>query len=315
MLYKASAPGSTMFFGEHAVLEGHPAIVLAIEPRLTLSFSPLTSDTVEIFSDRFGHYKTDLQTLAPRAPFQFVLAVIAAYRNFLSQGFALKIESDLSHEQGLGSSAAVTVALVALLEVFLFSTFEPWSVFIKSRDIIRAVQGGVASGMDALASSFGGLQYYHPRFNHHESLAVAFLPLYLIYVGYKTPTPTVIRRVQTLKEKSPALVADCFEQIEALTEQAVGVLQHETSLSSLGALMTAHQQIQKRLGLTDPHIDKLLYACKPPYCLGAKLSGSGLGDCILTLGQKENIPFPDATEAVLQFPIQWATSGVEVNQE
>ena len=39
-VYTASAPGSLMLFGEHAVLHGHAALVAAVDRRVTVTLRP-----------------------------------------------------------------------------------------------------------------------------------------------------------------------------------------------------------------------------------------------------------------------------------
>lgn len=111
---KASAPGSLMLMGEHAVLRGQPAIVCAINKRMTIALTPRADRTVRLHS-ALGEHETTLDDLAPNESFRFVLGAIRACRADFQQGFELDIRSGMSHQMGLGSSAAVTVATLAAL--------------------------------------------------------------------------------------------------------------------------------------------------------------------------------------------------------
>ena len=55
----ASAPGSIMITGEHAVVYGHKAIVAAVEQRISVTLTPRQDDQVRITSE-------SLTRLSPR---------------------------------------------------------------------------------------------------------------------------------------------------------------------------------------------------------------------------------------------------------
>ena len=88
---EASAPGSLMLMGEHAVLRGQPAIVCAIDRRITATLRPLSDDTIRLHS-ALGEHETTLSELAPDDTFRFVLAAIRRLRDRLPGGFTLDIE-------------------------------------------------------------------------------------------------------------------------------------------------------------------------------------------------------------------------------
>ena len=94
--------------------------------------------------------------MAPNESFRFVLGAIRACREGLKQGFELEIRSEMSHQMGLGSSAAVTVATLAALAGAQGQVPAPECLLECGTKIIRKVQGGVGSGADVAASTYGG---------------------------------------------------------------------------------------------------------------------------------------------------------------
>ena len=103
-----------MLMGEHAVLRGQPAIVCAISKRMKIELTP-RDDKAVLLHSALGEHETTLDELAPSDSFRFVLGAIRTCRADLKQGFELDIKSEMSHQMGLGSSAAVTVATLAAL--------------------------------------------------------------------------------------------------------------------------------------------------------------------------------------------------------
>lgn len=144
MQLKARAPGSLMLLGEHAVLYGKPALVCAVNQYITVTLTPnLEADdkTIEIYSANYGHYETQLSSLTIQKPFQFVLAAISQLQMRIRRGFKLEITSEFSDQMGLGSSAAVTVATLAVIVAWLDMRIPEIELIRQGREVVRKVQG------------------------------------------------------------------------------------------------------------------------------------------------------------------------------
>lgn len=287
---KASAPGSIMLFGEHAILAGFKAIAMAINQRMSVTISLRNDNLIKINSDTLGDYATDLTTLSTVKPFQFVLQTLLFYKSQLNHGLDITITSPMDHTKGFGTSAAVTVACVAALEYLLNEQQDKHVIFLNSREIIQQVQGR-GSGTDALASTMGGIvSYVMEPLDYH--VYPVNLPVSLIYCGYKTPTPEVIKVVEALKQREPERVVGIFREMNRICGEVEGLLHQlgEASLaptnilSRIGALMNEHHQYQKQLGVSDDTIESIITEYQKNNVYGAKISGSGLGDCVVVLG-------------------------------
>lgn len=279
---KASAPGSSMLFGEHAVLDNYMAICMALNTYMHVEVIPRADDIIHISSPALGEYQTSITQIAAQAPFQFVLTTLAHYQPWLTHGLNIHIYTEFCHTKGFGSSAAVTVALVAALEYLLLSQQSLHPIFMTSKQIIQTVQGH-GSGADALASTFGGIVCYQQSPLYYEKLN-QMLSINLIYAGYKTPTPEVIAKVLQLKAARPEYVQTIFKAMDTITRQAREALIND-DIQSLGALMYQHQHQQVALGVSDTMLDDIIINLQQQGCIGAKISGSGLGDCVVALGE------------------------------
>lgn len=280
--FHASAPGSLMLMGEHAVLHGSHALCAAINQRMRLRLIPGADRTFQIQS-ALGEYEGELSDIEICKPFAFVLCAIQ--RAAPRQGFKLAVHSDFSATMGFGSSAAVTVATVTLLRALNGKAFDRAAIFNEALTVVRTVQGK-ASGSDVAAAVYGGAVLYRPDPLRLEPLAVR-LPLSVCYAGYKTPTAEVIRLVEKRRQNCAQRFADLFHLMDQCVIDAAAALR-EGNLAGLGALFDLHHGLQAALGSSDETLDYLVHQLrKQSGVCGAKISGSGLGDCVIALGNPQ----------------------------
>ena len=272
-----------MLLGEHAVLRGQPAMVCAISKRMKIALTPRADKSVALHS-ALGEHETTLDELAPSESFRFVLGAIRACRDTLTQGFELDIKSEMSHQMGLGSSAAVTVAALAALAGAQGREPAPGYLLEAGTRIIRKVQGGVGSGADVAASTYGGcLRFYA------ESQEVVKLPktpqLTVLYSGSKMPTPEVIAVVEENRKQQPETFAQLDALIGNVVQRAFEAAAHG-DWAAMGALMNVNQGLMDALGVNNAKLAELVFALRAdPDIHGSKISGSGLGDCVVGLGK------------------------------
>lgn len=307
--YIASAPASLILTGEHAVLHGYPAIVCAIDQRIRVELIPREDNQIHIHS-ALGEYQTTITNLIPVAPFEFVLT---AMQNFsITQGFDLNIQSDFSHKTGLGSSAAVTVSTIAAMGMWLNLNLSADELYQRAYHTIKQVQK-MGSGADVAAAVHGGIVLYQLEPFTCQSLGTT-LPLYVIYSGNKVPTTKVIAKVNEFVQEQPATSLCLFHAIGACTEQAVKAIQKQ-DWQTLGKIFNQHQKLQASLGVSNAALELILETLhQQPGITGAKISGAGLGDCVIALGELPEHYFPhdehQTKMGIKQLSLQLSRDGV-----
>ena len=318
--YTVSAPCSLMLFGEHAVLYGKPAIVSAIDKRITVELLTRDDDEVNLHSTLSGSQSLHLQDIVPDLwrslpKWRFVLASIAFYQKHLPFGFDLKITADYDVPVGLGSSAAVTVATLAVLTLWLDKKgLIQQSLLRHTVQIIREIQG-IASGADAAASIYGGVIAYHMPTLKVTKLANTY-PLTVIYSGQKIATQNVLEHVSSLQQRHDQVFAHLYAAIATCTHEAKQAWQ-VADWQAVGELMNIHQGLHDALGVNTQKLAELIFALRrDPKILGAKISGAGMGDCVIGLGKadiKELIETISAKNSQAQLiPVQISSQGVAV---
>ncbi len=277
-----------MLLGEHAVLHGRRALVCAINKRITVSLSTIDKRILRIVSD-LGPYEAPLGELTDHPDFRFVLDAVKQYP--LTQGIELKIESEFSSEIGFGSSAAVTVATHAAL-MRMVGTAVPAvhglgdrslpleDVFKRSLATIHRVQGR-GSGADVAASVFGGVVAYRAEPLEIIPLKQSF-PLTAVYSGAKMKTADVIRYL----EERRALNVDYFERIFDRMDASVDEVIDD--FSQLGRMLILNQKLMEEMGLCNAALAEIIQEFRD-LKVPAKISGSGLGDCAIGLGEVSKV--------------------------
>lgn len=296
--FSAKIPGSAMLLGEHAVLHDYFAVVCAANHFITATLIPRLDEKI-ILHSALGGYKASLSSLQIQKPFEFILTAILLYKTQLKKGFELTIESGFSHEVGLGSSAAVTVATIKVLRDYLNFPSTDLIIFHDSVNVIRKVQGR-GSGADVAASVFGGVIAYRIHPFQIEKLNPIDLPLSLFYSGSKMKTAEVLSYVSEKFKDQQKKLHEIYAGIGECANRGIAAIKQHDWIA-LGQAMNAQQIWMTTLGVTNKAlqqwIDKL---SQEKAVLGAKISGSGLGDCVIALGTP-NINFLGSDPEKLMF--------------
>ncbi|MEG8098832.1 mevalonate kinase family protein [Candidatus Liberibacter brunswickensis] len=285
-LYKisVSAPGSLVLMGEHGVLHEHAALAFAIDKRINLSLK-LRKDRLIKIDSSLGQYcgSIDLPMFNPL--FSFIITAIENIKP--PSGCDLKITSDIDSRLGLGSSAAITVAITTAL-LMLKSQKKPChkEILTKAHDIVLKVQGK-SSGIDIAASIYGGLIFYSMQQYRIENIDY-ILPIHCIYSGYKTPTAQVLKKITDTEKKYPEIkeinriIYDLMGELSLIAAQAL----RNKNLKLFAQTMNKQQGLLEALGVSDPKISEIVWKLREqPDIMASKISGSGLGDCVIAIGK------------------------------
>ena len=129
-----SVPGKVHLVGEHAVVYGKPALLAAINLRLTVTAQEGTNDATG--------YVTQILEIVKK---HFHVSSIPK----------LTIHSEILSGYHLGSSAAVAVGVIAATSYFLKKIWNP-QLFNQLAYEAEKLQHGNPSGGDNTAVTFGG---------------------------------------------------------------------------------------------------------------------------------------------------------------
>lgn len=270
MSIKVSAPGKLMLLGDHAVVYGYPCLVTAVDKRLYVEAEIIEAENDDIITPQVKESR-------------FVLESIAYFKEEfqIRESVRIKTKGDFSHQVGLGSSSAVTVATFKALGILFNKQMSLNELFQMSYRVNLLIQG-VGSGFDIAAATYGETLEYVIGGKVIEPLHIKSLPLVVGYSGLKADTPFYIRRVAEAFKSKKAEMEKIFTSIQTLVESAKKGLQ-TGDLPDVGRCMNENQRLLVQLGVSTQKLDDMIESAIKAGAYGAKLSGAGGGDCMIAL--------------------------------
>jgi mevalonate kinase len=168
---------------------------------------------------------------------------------------------------------------------------------------------GLGSGADVAACVFGGVVAYRSDPFLVEQLSNTF-PISVVYSGKKVPTVDAVNHVNDSFKNNPQLFQEICHGINVCAELGVNYIKQK-KWPELGQVMNSQQRLMEELGVTTPQLKEIIdQLIQQPEILGAKISGSGLGDCVVGLGTiNEPISFQNREIQILSASI--SMHGVE----
>lgn len=285
------APGKVILFGEHAVVYGRPAIavpVTQVGAQVSVERG-VGGGGVLIQAKDLGLSHTMGESPVDEA-LEPVVSLVESSLEYLGVRFppplVITITSTIPIARGLGSGAAVSIALVRGLSEHFGRELGPEEVSALVYEAEK-FHHGTPSGIDNTVISYGRPIHF-VRGQPPQILKVGkpFL-LAIGDSGVESPTRVVVEEVRRRWEREPSKCEPLFDQIGRVAERAKKEMEGG-NLERLGSLMDENQALLQELGVSSPQLDGLVKAAREAGALGAKLSGAGRGGSVIALIEKRS---------------------------
>lgn len=294
------APGKIILFGEHAVVYGQPAIAIPVNKvKATARIIPEISPHAERVHIDAPDIKidADLKALDENHPLVKAIRItLEAVSPHHTPSFTLQISSNIPISAGMGSGAAISVAIIRALSSFLGKPLPPDRVSELAFEIEK-IHHGTPSGIDNHVIAYQKPVYF-VRGEPVQFLSIE-TPTYWVIAdtGQKTPTHETVSAVRELHANDSALYSGIFKQIGTITRNARTALV-KGEIEALGWLINENQRLLEKLTVSSPSLDNLIKTARAAGAYGAKLSGGGRGGNIIALASPDN--FERINEALNQ---------------
>jgi mevalonate kinase len=285
------APGKIILFGEHAVVYDQPAIAIPVlDVCATARVTPIIGAVPG--KVRVQAHDIQLDTLLDHLAEEHPLA--AAIRATLQEitpnhtpSFTIQLDSTIPIAAGMGSGAAVTVAIIRALSAFLGHPL-PNERISELAFEIEKLHHGMPSGIDNTVVTYQKPVYFQ-RNHPLQTLAIQSPTHWVVAdTGEKTATMETVADVRALHESEPEATEAIFAEIGQIAREARLALS-QGDREKLGPLMDRNQTLLEELQVSSPTLENLIAAAREAGALGAKLSGGGRGGNMIALVPPEKI--------------------------
>lgn len=280
-----AAPGKAILVGEHAVVYGRPAIavpVTQVAARASV-FAEIRATPGEIWIEAPDiHLSARLSQLPPTHSFARLISAIAAELGIERfPALRLSIHSTIPMAAGLGSGAAVSVAVIRALSAFVGKPLKDERVSALAFEQEKMYHG-TPSGIDNTVIAYAQPIFFI-RDQPFEILQVgAAFTLVIADTGVRSPTAAIVGDVRTRRQSNMVEYDRCFDQIGAIAHAARRCIE-AGDVGTLGPLLDQNHALLQTIGVSSPSLDALVQAARGAGAWGAKLAGAGGGGNMIAL--------------------------------
>jgi mevalonate kinase len=196
---------------------------------------------------------------------------------------AILIRSSIPVASGLGSGAAVSVAIIRALAKHLKKELSDEQVSELAFETEKLYHG-TPSGIDNTV-----ITYAKPVYFVKDKPIEVFKPKYPFMIviadtGIPASTKAAVRDVRIQHHKRPERYETLFATIGSIATTARQLIESGMP-ESLGPLMDENHAMLRSMNVSSPELDNFVEAAREAGALGAKMSGGGRGGNMIALVQ------------------------------
>ena len=266
------AHSKIILIGEHAVVYGYPAISLPLlEVEVTCKVVPAESP--------WRLYEEDTLSMAVYASLEYLDIKEACIR--------CVIASAIPEKRGMGSSAAVSIAAIRAVFDYFGQKIET-DLLEKLVNVAEITAHQNPSGLDAKTC----LSEKPIKFIKNKGFSYIDINLgaYLVIAdsGIYGNTKEAVEKVRKLGK----IAKEPLKKLGELTEKFESLIKNKFSgekIKKIGQIMISANDELKKIGVTISKTEMFVKKAIENGASGAKISGGGLGGCIIALCKSQKI--------------------------
>lgn len=272
------AHGKLILVGEHVVVYDKPAIAIPFPLKIRAIITEHVGEisiTSSIYTGSLKGMPSKLQGLGQ------CINRSLEFCNQPKEGINIEVESEIPMGRGLGSSAAAATAIVrGIFEFFKqpLSEKELYSLV----EIAENYAHGKPSGIDMRAVANEKAIFYQKSMGAY--CLVSPEPFYIVVAdtGEIGDTKIAVGHVKELRRQKPNFIESIIDEIEEIVWKAKEAIEAGNS-NLLGSLLLKNHEYLKKLEVSNFLLDHLVESAMRAGAYGAKLTGGGMGGCIIAL--------------------------------
>jgi mevalonate kinase len=279
---ETSAPGKVILFGEHAVVYGQPALAVPVtQVQVNVRIGKTLKPGIWIDAPNI-QLNERLDALIPSHPLAATVrnTLTALGANSLS-GVTVLVRSSIPVASGLGSGAAVSVAIIRGLAKHLENELTNEQVNTLAFETEKLYHG-TPSGIDNTVITYARPVYF-VKGQQIEILQVG-KPFTIVIgdTGIPASTKEAVLDVRGQHHKRPQQYETLFATIGSIAKTARQLIESGMP-ESFGPLMDENHALLREMAVSSLELDHLVDAARKAGAMGAKMSGGGRGGNMIAL--------------------------------
>ena len=251
--------------------------------------------------------KAELKTLAQDHPLAAAIHAVASSLGVSTlPALEIRIDSTIPVASGLGSGAAVSVALIRALSSHLGRALPDEQVSALAFEIEK-LHHGTPSGIDNTVITYASPVCFVKGRPVQRLKVGAPFTLIIGDTGLPAPTKETVAGVRKLWNADRAHWEGVFDEIERIVRLAQAAIEGG-DIAALGSLMDENHFWLREMTVSSPEMDHLVAAAWAAGAEGAKVSGGGRGGNMIALVR------PDMAESVAAFMREKGASGTIITR-
>jgi hydroxymethylglutaryl-CoA reductase len=278
----ASAAGKVILLGEHAVVYGKHALALpirnAVSARVSLG-NPQSTLTIP----EWGLWQELDPDAESRCDLGTAIALIARELDVSPNGIGVQVHSDLPRAMGLGSSAAIAVAIIRAFDMAFKLGIDDDRVNAIAFECEKLAHG-TPSGLDNTVATFERPLLFR-RESELELSPIELIEEPPIVVACSNSAGLTVEQVAGVRSrfaKNKRPYEAIFSEMDEISRCGAEAL-ITADYASLGSLMNICHGLLNAIEVSTPELESMVSIARAAGAAGAKLTGAGGGGSIVAV--------------------------------
>lgn len=272
------AHSKIILFGEHAVVYGKSAIAIPFPLKMKTKITQKEGEpwvTSLLYEGPLKDVPTEMQGICNCIGETFHILKKPL------EGINFEFQSDIPMGRGLGSSAAAATSVVRAIYNYFETPLEK-EVLYHLVGLSESYAHGKPSGIDMMAVTSDFPIEFRKEDGATEVCSKEEFIIVVADTGMIGGTREAVSRVRQKHESNGERINIVIDEINDLSMEAKKAILSGDSMK-LGHLMNENHTRLIELGVSNDILDKLVTTAKHSGALGAKLTGGGMGGCMIAL--------------------------------
>lgn len=278
---QGTASGKVILLGEHAVVYDRHALALPLESAVSATVVETESSVKLSIPD--WDFEEDVSVRKPAKGAASAVALIMRHLGIGDRGFYIRIRSRIPPAMGLGSSAALAVAIIRAFDKSLGLDMDNGAIDRLAFECEKLAHG-TPSGIDNNIATYGQPVLYS-RTSATRTKPITLTespPVVVASSGIHGVTKDQVAGVRSRYEKNRKLYETIFDEIDEISMAGAHALK-SNDYETLGSMMNVCHGYLNALQVSIPELEKMVEIARRHGAIGAKLTGAGGGGSIVAL--------------------------------